>query len=482
MKFEIELPVRELKAASAGLGKVIGRSSLPVLHCVRMERNQEGIVMLQATDLDSLATYRIKAPGPAGELLVPWEHFTRIVKKTRDRASFVQESKDKVLLRSFLGSIAFEELVETPSNHEWPILPLAKTPMALDESFKAAFAEAMRCVSRNENRHVLNGVCLDLTAPGEHYLVATNGRHLYSANSFNFHLKHSIIVPDRKFLNWSGFKEDGEWTLRASLTEAEEKGGWIEIASDRWAFGTKLVEASYPNWRQIIPTDDRTLTVVCLTPESLATLVEALPRMPTDEERNCSITLSVQDKQLLIQSRPHEQAPWSELPLPGVTIEGPDQRVSLNREYLLKALRIGLCQIEIRDALTPVVLRKDGKRMVIAVLRPGVSGSVPPVNQNSEAISPSEPQSQPVTESERNSTMTSPINTSSMEPNKPTTSEESLSVVSHVESIRSALKETLNDLNQAIVLLKSAEKEKKATEREIESVRATLRSLQKVQI
>jgi hypothetical protein len=55
-------------------------------------------------------------------------------------------------------------------------------------------------------------------------------------------------------------------------------------------------------------------------------------------------------------------------------------------------------------------------------------------------------------------------------------------LLAQVESIRSDLKETLNALNQTVVLLKAAEREQKGTEKEIESVRATLRSLQKVQL
>jgi len=51
-----------------------------------------------------------------------------------------------------------------------------------------------------------------------------------------------------------------------------------------------------------------------------------------------------------------------------------------------------------------------------------------------------------------------------------------------IEKIKTALREVIGQLNETATLLKAAEKENRATEKEFESVRATLRSLQKVSI
>jgi len=49
-----------------------------------------------------------------------------------------------------------------------------------------------------------------------------------------------------------------------------------------------------------------------------------------------------------------------------------------------------------------------------------------------------------------------------------------------LETVKTALRDVLLDLNATLDLLKAAEKEKKTSAKEVESVRATLRSLQKV--
>ena len=56
------------------------------------------------------------------------------------------------------------------------------------------------------------------------------------------------------------------------------------------------------------------------------------------------------------------------------------------------------------------------------------------------------------------------------------------SAVIQIETVKTALRDVMLDLNATLDLLKAAEKEKKASAKEVESVRATLRSLQKVAI
>ena len=55
-------------------------------------------------------------------------------------------------------------------------------------------------------------------------------------------------------------------------------------------------------------------------------------------------------------------------------------------------------------------------------------------------------------------------------------------LITHVDRIKDSLKTVVTDLNTVGNLLRSAEKEKRATDREIESVRATLRKIQNVTI
>ena len=54
--------------------------------------------------------------------------------------------------------------------------------------------------------------------------------------------------------------------------------------------------------------------------------------------------------------------------------------------------------------------------------------------------------------------------------------------VTQIETVKTGLRDVIIELNAALDLLRAAEREKKASFKEVESVRATLRSLQKVAI
>ena len=344
MKFEIELPVSVLKTALSGLNKVMGRSHLPVMRCVCLARDDTGAVTIRATDLDSAATYRLPGlyEGGTGMVLIPVEAITKAVKTNKQKVGFSLEPKNQLIVRSFVSSVAFEEPVETVPLEEWPVLPSLDGPwVSAGEKFKTAFTQAQECASTDGNRYVLNGVCLDLARDG-HYIVATDGRHLYSANSFCFDLKQSIIVPIRKFFAWSGFIEDGEWSYRVRLAENTADGGWIEFQSKDWTFTTKLIAGDYPNWKQVVPTSDAPLTTICLTPENMAELQEAVPRLPVSDQQNRSVSLCVGNQKFSLKSRPGLQLPWTELEVSGATVEGSNQSIALNRDLLAKALRMHL--------------------------------------------------------------------------------------------------------------------------------------------
>jgi DNA polymerase III sliding clamp (beta) subunit (PCNA family) len=96
---EIVLPVMALKEALPGLNKVVSkRSSLPVLQHVRLTRDAQGKISIQATDLDAFATYTVKEPlpGPVVDLLVPLDQLAKTVKTMSSEGTigFIRDGKD----------------------------------------------------------------------------------------------------------------------------------------------------------------------------------------------------------------------------------------------------------------------------------------------------------------------------------------------------------------------------------------------------
>lgn len=506
---EITLPVGELKTALAGFNKVVSRgTSLPVLGCIRLQPAPDG-VDLQITDLDSFATYRIPTNVPADFLpcLISMAALARIVKTRKDWLWLIHEGAQRFKTRHFIGEHPVEQPIDSLPIEEWPLAPQIKSrPFVVEPAFKESFNQALECSSSESTRQILNGVCLDLTRPDCHCVVGTDGRHLFAANTFHFPLAGSVVVPNRKFFGWPGFTDDGDWllALEPPVEGKEPRPAYIQVQSEHWTFLTRGIEGTYPNWRQVMPSANRNAARVHLTDDAVAAVLEALPRMPGFDDSSQPVVLAVHGGKLALCSRSKHSDHWTEVPVPGTSAEGPDQRVCLNRSFVTKGLRFGFTELEIENGISPVLFTGPGKTMIVMPMRlddppvpsePTQPSSQPEVTpaETAEAATPSAVQPENPTEPHTAMATTNNITAlpaperASIKSNNGNGSSNGetgtglKAVVDQVERIKVNLRDMISDLNDTLDLLKAAEKEKKATLKEVESIRAALRSLQKVE-
>jgi hypothetical protein len=380
--------------------------------------------------------------------------------------------------------------------------------------------QALECCSEDSSRYILRGACLDVTDKQFHYIVGTNGRCLFSANSFCFDLEKSVVIPDSKFLAWPDLLEDQPATLTVEPGQeevpakdgkpaVEAKPGWVKLSSGRWTFITKEIEGKFPNWKQSMPETSSKWTRVQLSDEAMKQLLLVIPSLPGNEGLNRPVRLRVEPQQIAVEGQNRDDETWTSIPIQNVQVTGNPMSVALNRIFLVNALGFGLNELEIEDELTPVVFSRGGKRLVVMPvnLRGPVAVQAPPRPQPTSAATPGTtpaaeqpaPREQPgPTTEERNNVSE---NTSTLPPRgnlsgngnghgngngatrKHEETDSALAVVSEkIDSIKSALRQVITELTEAQNLIKVASKEKRATEKEVESVRAALRSLQKVEI
>jgi DNA polymerase III sliding clamp (beta) subunit (PCNA family) len=339
MNSEIKLTVADLKQALPGLRKVIGNArSLPVIQSVRISRNSEGAVTLHATDLDSFLTYRVEGvqQGPPTEVLVPVEHLAKAVKCSASKKDIgiISESKDKVKLRYNIAGNVVEQNISTLSAADFPPAPVVKQPgTQLEPQFVQALKEALSCCSADSSRRVLNGACLDVTDKKLHYIVGTNGRCLYSANSFCFDLKKSVVIPDSKFLEWPDLMEEEPVTMSLEPGEEEEpakngkpakeaKPGWIKFQTSRWTYITKEIDGKFPNWKQAVPETNGKWTRINLSDEAIKQLLLIIPSLPGDDSINRPVRLRVESQQLSVEGQNRDDDNWTSIPIQNVKVTG----------------------------------------------------------------------------------------------------------------------------------------------------------------
>ena len=199
---------------------------------------------------------------------------------------------------------------------------------------------------------------------------------------------------------------------------------------------------------------------------------------------------------MYLEGRQKDDAAWTQVLIEGVSVEGPDIQASLNRELLSQALRYGLDRMELENPDGVVVFSQGGRKCVVKLLSsppPPATASQETSPQATEAAVPATPsagQSESTSTNERNpmpeNTLTPPRR-GNLQPKVETNHNQTMnsplaSAIAQIEAVKTGLRDVILDVNATLDLLRAAEKEKKTAFKEVESVRATLRSLQKVAI
>ena len=474
----ITLPVQELKPALAGLSKIIARkSTLPVLGCIRIERTNTGRIKLAATDLDTSAIVQLDTTtqGEPVKLLIGYDDLNNIAKGCGrdDSLILAPVDKNKVAIRFPVGGQMIEHRCESIPVDEYPdINEIKGEPIALDTGIRQSLHDAMTCASTDPTRFVLNGAFLDVSGKEGHYVVATDGHHLFSSNSFKLPLKESLIIPTHRFLRWKEFNQDGDWQLRSAKTD---KAMQFEIATNHWRFISRSVDGQYPKWKSVIPDMAEAKITIVVEAGAVEAILLTIARMPDSDSVNHAISLEVAGKEVALVAKSPNSATRNRVPLVGVKATGADVLVHLNRHFLSKALRFGLTRIEIIDAITPLRFSNGGRQMIVMPVRAEAKATVKPEPSTPPPVPVEQPERKPMPETNSNgasrSTTTEPVEKPALE-----------TALAQIEVIRGEFRNAVTGLTKLSELLKQASREQKTSEKDLQGVRQTLRSLQNVRI
>ena len=495
----IELPVSELRLALPGLGKLIGRSrhSLPVLAAVKVARDNNGTITLQGTDLDSTATFTLKdrSEGPATHILVPFDRLQKAMKQSNAKIELCLNPKDEVVIRTFWRDTPMEDKMHVPYHDDWPKQLLVEgEPVKLGHPVRATMLEAMQCASEDSSRQVINSVLLDVEDQAAHYVIATNGQHLFSANSFAFDLKQSVIVPTSKFMEWKGWWTEGDATLTIKPPSKATETSWLQFRAEQWTFTTKGCDEKYPKWKNVVPKDEY-LTTVLIPETSVASVLEVLARLPGGDEFHKAVKLNVTGDSLVLSGRNKDQSHAVAVPIIEAQVKGRSNFVSLNRDYMIRALQFGLSEINLVDELSPVVFKCKGRKMIVSPLNPNGPSvtsapaptpplTTPPTTQTTATTTTTPPAESTQPAPERTTMPKQETTTITTPPVAKTEPQESplKQLIQQIENIKASLKTVMNDLHDALTVVKQAEKEKRLADKEIEAIREKVREIQSVTI
>ena len=355
--------LRGLEAVQSVAG---GRTTIPVLHNVHLEA-KVGQLRLTATDLDMTVICTVPATvGAVGATTVPAKTLFGIVRELNGQEIEIEVSEKNICSLRVASSyyrirgISAEEFPPQPAFPKGQQLEVPREKLA-GTLRKTAFA-----MSVDESRYVLNGVFFGIKDQ-KLTLVATDGRRLALVEeevAAAEPVEGQFILPAKAVSELSRLLPgQGNVLIRFAENQAgfevkDEKGSSTVLL-------TKLVEGTYPNYRQVIPTESRER--VAVPREELLHALRRAEFMTSDKATSVKLTFTRNNLAITANSPDVGEGRESL----AVAYSGADHAIAFNPRYLIEPLT-ALTEyeevfLELTDELSPGVLKVNGPFLYVVM-------------------------------------------------------------------------------------------------------------------
>jgi len=241
-----------------------------------------------------------------------------------------------------------------------PFPPLPDTFANNEPALWTALQEAASTTDQQPHRFALSCVQLCGTT-GK--IVATNGQQALVQSGFTFPWSDDLLVPASDVF---GCRELlGDHPIQVGRTE-----DWMTFRFSTWKVSLRLEkDARFPDVSRHISNPTAAASHLRIEASDGDFLNDALPRLPCDDESNYPITLDLNGR-VLIRGRAADQSRATELALSNSRLDGDAITVNSNREYLLRALRLGFRDVHFYGREQPVLCDDGQRQLVWALLSP----------------------------------------------------------------------------------------------------------------
>lgn len=366
---------------------------------------------------------------------------------------------------------------DAQSLNDKTLFPARPQSMASNEpAILAALACAAEVTNRDPVRYDTD--CIELAGkPGT--VAATDGAQLLIESGFCFPWESAQLVPASTFFAFAELPRDQQ--VEIGIT-----GKWFALAVGGWTIWLPLREKGrFPKVADIVRPAAAALHRCRLSDADADFLTLSLPELPADEVLNYPVTIELNGR-VAMRGKAEGQPQPTELVLSGSTAEGEPAQYSVNRKYLVRALKMGLREFCFFGAGTPAQARSDRRTYVWMPLdnESIVRGSAQAIRVESQPADGTAAATIPIS---RKKTVTKP--TTSQADDKPAAEPagakrrragrepQTVSCVSPIEqakALRASLRDTIAKTNELIRTLQRQQRKSKA-------VQTTLASLKQLQ-
>lgn len=329
---EIKVQKNELlKRIAFGVGIAANKpSTLPILNNILLETQKEGILKIAATDMElGITTLLPVEIIQNGSVTVPARKFYDIIKELPEGEVNITVTKNNTV-NIKIGKSFFK--IMGLDKEDFPTLP----EFSLDQGreieqslMKESLSLTSFAISHDETRYVLNGILISIHGKTIRF-VATDGRRLAF---YKKDLKNEggapldMIVPAKsvhellKLLEWEG-------TVRIICVKNK-----VIFAFKDTCLSSSLIEGNFPNFEQVIPKEEKTVSVV--NREEFLQAVRRASLLTSPESPALKFDF-IKNKILVSAKSPNMGEAKEELP---AEFKGQEVTIGFNPNYFMDVLK-----------------------------------------------------------------------------------------------------------------------------------------------
>lgn len=345
---------KDLDHALNIVNKAIGaNNTLPVLNNILLKAEGKKIYF-SATNLEIAISCSIDADiRSEGVITVPAKLITSYVSLLTDEKVELSITEGVTLS---INSTSSNTKIKCISADEFPLIPKVEKGDEFNVKVEDLFNsinETAFAASVNTSRPVLSGVLL-LTDGDLMKLVATDSYRL-AEKSLKIGKKMdnnvSCIVPARTMSELGkiiGKVSEKEVKINVSKNQVLFSIGDIELVS-------RLIEGKYPDYKKIIPSEHKTKFTVSV--EDLSLVLKRVSLFARENNNSIKLTATNDGKLLVASEETKVGEEKAEIP---IKIEGENNKISLNAQYLLDVLTfitVDDVTIIMNDKVSPAVVK-----------------------------------------------------------------------------------------------------------------------------
>lgn len=345
------------------------KNTMPILnHFLLSAEAKEAFIT--ATDLETAFKEPIKLDiAQEGKICIPAKKLFEIVREMEEDVTI--ESADSLWIKVRSGNSNFRLAVL--SAEEFPIWPsLVKESDKKIEELEISAAllldmidKSIYAAGESDTRYVLNGLLLHIKPEGTLTVVGTDGHRLaVSEKTINAKQKEEkkLIISRKAVAELRRFLSDESKIVNMILGKNH-----ILFKINEIQFLTRLIDGTYPNYEQVLPTQNEKILIV-----DRSLLTKSLRRVSImSKERSNAVKIAISANNMVISaSNPDLGEATEEL---SVNYNGDAITVAFNARYILDALNVMSAEMvifKLNEPLSPAMIMEEGGEDYKCVIMP----------------------------------------------------------------------------------------------------------------